>query len=151
MTKKQVLFLCTGNSARSQMAEGLANHILADEWNAVSAGTEPAGYVHPLAVEAMAELDIDISDQRSKSTEEFRGTDLDLVVTVCNQAAENCPAWLGEGEVVHVGFPDPAAAEGDEKQQREVFRTVRDDIRQRVLGYLREWEEEPQQDMDFSL
>ena len=93
MRKRTVLFLCTGNSARSQMAEGLVNHLLGDTWEAVSAGTKPSGYVHPLAVRAMAELGIDISEGRSKSTDEFRDVDmdLDLVITVCSSAAANCP------------------------------------------------------------
>ncbi len=140
MTKRQVLFLCTGNSARSQMAEGLVNHFLEEDWNAVSAGTAPAGYVHPLAIAALAELGIDISDQRSKSTEEFRGTDLDLVVTVCDHAAENCPAWLGAGHVVHMGYPDPAAAEGSREEKLQVFREVRDGLREKILNYLEIWE-----------
>ncbi len=137
MKKKHVLFLCTGNSARSQMAEGLVNHFLSGEWEACSAGTEPSGYVHPLAVAAMEELGIDISDQHSKSTEEFRDAELDLVITVCGGAAENCPAWLGQGRVVHIGFPDPAAATGDRETRLEVFRQVRDGLRAEVLDYLK--------------
>jgi len=132
--KKNVLFLCTGNSARSQMAEGLVNHFLSDEWEAYSAGTAPASYVHPLAVKAMAELGIDISGHRSKSTKEFRNADLDLVVTVCDDAAENCPVWLGTGRKVHSGFADPAAAAGSEDEQLAVFRRVRDEILEHVLG-----------------
>jgi len=96
MDKKRVLFLCTGNSARSQMAEGLVNHFLSTSWEAHSAGTKPAGYVHPLAVQALAELGIDSSAQWSKSTEKFRGMDFDVVITVCDQAAKNCPVWLSE-------------------------------------------------------
>lgn len=130
---KRVLFLCTGNSARSQMAEGLVNHMLAGEWEAVSAGTEPAGYVHPLAVRAMHELGIDISGQRSKSVSEFRAIDIDLAVTLCDAAAESCPLWLGKGRVEHLSFPDPAAAEGGENERLDVFRRVRDDIRRRVV------------------
>jgi arsenate reductase len=134
--KKRILFLCTGNSARSQMAEGLVNHLLSDEWEAHSAGTAPSGYVHPLAIETMAELGIDISGQRSKSADEFRDADFDLVITVCDDAAENCPVWLGRGRRVHLGFTDPAAAAGSDEERRAVFRQVRDEIRQRVLGYL---------------
>lgn len=134
--KKRVLFLCTGNSARSQMAEGLVNHFLGDTWEAFSAGTHPAGYVHPLAVRAMAELGIDISAQRSKSTEEFRGVEFDRVITVCDHAAQNCPAWLGRGIVKHIGFPDPAAAGGSEDEQLTFFRQVRDGLREEVLAYL---------------
>ncbi|MFO7917819.1 MAG: arsenate reductase ArsC [Anaerolineae bacterium] len=142
MAKKRVLFLCTGNSVRSQMAQGLVNHFLGDSWEALSAGTDPAGYVHPLAVRAMAELGIDISDQRSKSVEAFRGKDFDLVITVCDQAAQDCPLWLGTGDVIHIGFPDPAAAEGGESERMEVFRHVRDGLREKILTLLREYEEE---------
>jgi arsenate reductase len=136
MSQKKVLFLCTGNSCRSQMAEGLVNHSLSQEWQAYSAGTEPSGYVHPMAIQAMAELAIDISSQESKSTEAFRDGRLDLVITVCDDAAENCPLWLGEGEVAHISFPDPAKATGTEEEKLALFRIVRDDIRQRVFYYL---------------
>jgi arsenate reductase len=138
MTKKKVLFLCTGNSCRSQMAEGLVDDFLGDRWEAFSAGTKPSGYVHPLAIKAMAELDIDISDQRSKSVEEFRDVAFDVVITVCDDAAENCPLWLGSGNVHHIGFPDPADATGSEEERMEVFREVREGLRREVLGYLRE-------------
>jgi len=136
MTKRTVLILCTGNSCRSQMAEGLINHDLGDRWQAYSAGTEPSGYVHPLAVRAMAELGIDISAGRSKSTDEFRDVDFDLVITVCDDAAENCPLWLRGGRVVHIGFVDPAKATGTEAERLAVFREVRDQIRDQVVGYL---------------
>ena len=136
MDRKHVLFLCTGNSARSQMAEGLVNHFLGDEWEAQSAGTNPAGYVHPMAVQVMAELGIDISGARSKSVDEFRGAEFDLVITVCDHAAENCPLWLGKGHRVHAGFPDPATAVGNDAAQSEVFRHVRDEIRREVLKLL---------------
>lgn len=134
-----VLILCTGNSCRSQMAEALINHDLGDAWSAVSAGTEPAGYVQPLAVRALAELGIDIGEARSKSVEEFWDASFDLVVTVCDDAAENCPVWLRQGEVIHIGFPDPAKARGSLAEQMVVFRQVRDDIRQRLLGHLASW------------
>jgi arsenate reductase len=134
--KKQVLFLCTGNSARSQMAEGLVNHYLGDEWQAVSAGIEPAGYVHPLAVQAMAELGIDISRQRSKPVDEFQGTEFDLVVTVCDDAAENCPLWLGRGRKVHRSFEDPARATGSDEERLAVFRRVRDGLRRALFDLL---------------
>jgi len=141
MGKKRVLFLCTGNSARSQMAEGWVNHFLGDCWEAYSAGTAPTGHVHPLAIQAMAELGIDISRQRSKSVDEFRHTDFDLVITVCDQPAQNCPLWLGPGQVKHMGFPDPAAATGSEAERLEVFRQVRDGLNQEVLRYLEETED----------
>jgi arsenate reductase len=133
---KKVLFLCTGNSCRSQMAEGLVNHYLGDEWRACSAGTGPAGYVHPLAVQAMSELDIDISRQRSKSADEFREMQFDVVVTVCNDAAESCPVWLGNGHRTHIGFEDPAQAAGSKEERLAVFRRVRDEIRREILNLL---------------
>ncbi|NCF64765.1 MAG: arsenate reductase ArsC [Chloroflexi bacterium] len=136
MSKKDVLILCTGNSCRSHMAEGLVNHYLGDDWNAYSAGTDPSGYVHPLAIGALAELGIDISNHTSKSTESFRDASLDWVVTVCDDAAENCPLWLGQGNTVHIGFPDPAQATGTDDEKMVVFRQVRDDIREQVLGFL---------------
>jgi len=136
MSKKRVLFLCTGNSARSQMAEGLVNHLLEDGWEAYSAGTQPSGYVHPLAVRAMAELGMDISTQRSKSADEFREVEFDVVITVCDNAARNCPFWLGSGRVTHKGFPDPAAATGSEEERLAVFRQVRDGLRQEIFAHL---------------
>jgi len=142
MDKKRVLFLCTGNSARSQMAEGLVNHLLCDAWEAYSAGTNPWGHVHPLAIQAMTELGIDISAARSKSVDEFRGADFDLVITVCDRAAENCPLWLGKGRRFHIGFPDPAAAEGTDAERLSVFRQVRDEIRRVVIGLLTQAEGE---------
>ncbi len=142
--KKRVLFLCTGNSARSQMAEGLVNHFLGAEWEAFSAGTAPTGYVHPFAVWAMAELGIDISEQQSKSVDIFRGMDFDVVVTVCDHAAQNCPLWLGRGQVIHMGFPDPAAVEGSEVEQLEAFRRVRDGLRQRVFELLQSLDTTPE-------
>jgi arsenate reductase (thioredoxin) len=146
MEKRRVLILCTGNSARSQMAEGLINHLLEDEWEAYSAGIQPSGRVHPLAIAALADLGIDISGHRTKSTEEFRGQDFDVVITVCDHAAKNCPTWLGKGKQVHIGFPDPAAAEGSEADKLTIFREVRDGIRQEVLGFLERWETDASQD-----
>jgi arsenate reductase len=136
--KWRVLILCTGNSARSQMAEGLVNTRLADRFEARSAGTQPTGRVHPEAIAAMREIGIDISDHRSKAADEFRDVDFDLVITVCDDAAENCPVWLGRGRRVHLGFPDPAAAPPD--QQAVQFRRVRDAIADKLLGYLADWQ-----------
>jgi arsenate reductase len=136
MSKKKVLFLCTGNSCRSQMAEGFVKNDLSKKWKAYSAGTKPSGYVHPMAIEAMAELGIDISKGKSKSVDEFRKKKFDLVITVCDAAAEDCPVWLGEGRVEHISFPDPADAEGSDEEKMQVFRIVRDDIRRRALYYL---------------
>jgi len=137
ISKRRVLFLCTGNSARSQMAEGLVNHFLGDEWEAFSAGTHPTGSVHPLAIQVMSELGIDISHHRSKPIDEFRNTSFDLVVTVCDNAAEQCPIWLGSGRQLHIGFPDPARASGSSEEQLATFREVRDAIRQKVLESLK--------------
>jgi arsenate reductase len=142
--KRRVLFLCTGNSARSQIAEGLVNHFLGDRWEAFSAGTHPTGYVHPLAVQAMAELGIDISGQRSKSVEEFHGQPFDVVITLCDSAAQECPVWLGPGRAVHMGFPDPARADGVMADRIDAFRQVRDAIREKVLHYLETEAVEPQ-------
>ena len=136
--KKQVLILCTGNSCRSQMAEGLINHEIGDTWAAYSAGTEPSGYVHPLAIKAMAERGIDISGNFSKSADLFREVDLDLAITVCDDALEKCPLWLGSSEVVHIGFEDPANATGSEDERMAIFRSVRDEIGVQVLAYLAE-------------
>lgn len=136
MTKKRVLFLCTGNSCRSQMAEGLVNHFLSDEWSAFSAGTVPAGYVHPLAIQVMSELEIDLSKNRSKPVEEFQEELFDQVITVCDDAAENCPVWFGPGQVTHIPFSDPAKATGSETERLVVFQQVRDDIGKKILTFL---------------
>jgi arsenate reductase len=139
MTKKRVLILCTGNSCRSQIAEGLINHDLAEQWRAHSAGTEPSGYVHPLAIEAMEEIGIDIGQGESKSVDAFRNVPFDAVITVCDDAAEKCPIWLGSGKVTHIGFPDPAEATGSKEERLATFREVRDNIRERVIGYLSQY------------
>ncbi len=136
MDKRRVLFLCTGNSARSQMAEALVNRFLGEEWTAYSAGTRPAAQVHPLAVRAMAELGVDIADRRPKHLDEFRGQAFDQVITLCDSAASECPFWLGRGRQTHIAFPDPAAAEGPEEERLAVFRRVREALREQVLGYL---------------
>ncbi len=120
--KRKVLFLCTGNSARSQMAEAIVNARLGDTWEAVSAGTKPAGFVHPKAVQALQEIGIQ-HQGRSKHMDEFREADLDLVITVCDSAAEDCPVWLGKGKCLDEFFPDPAKTDN-----MEDFRKVRDDI-----------------------
>ena len=135
MKQKQVLILCTGNSCRSLMAEAIINHFLPGQWHARSAGTQPSGYVHPLAVKALEEIAIHHHGE-SKSTDSFIGENFDLVITVCDAAAENCPVWLGRGNRVHIGFPDPAMADGDEEAKMAVFRSVRDAIKDRILNYL---------------
>jgi len=133
---RKVLFLCTGNSCRSQMAEAIVNARLSDKWRAFSAGTEPAGYVHPRAIQVLGEIGI-IHNGQSKSTDQLRDMDFDLVITVCDHAAENCPVWLGRGKRVHLGFPDPAKAQGTDDEQLAVFRSVRDAIARKVLQLLR--------------
>ena len=140
MSPKRVLFLCTGNSARSQMAEAIVNARFGDEWQAVSAGTQPAGSVHPTALRALAEIGID-HQGRSKSAEEFRGEPFDLVVTVCDDAAENCPFWPGQGRQVHFGLPDPARATGTEDQVLAAFRAVRDRLMAEMPALLRQADE----------
>lgn len=135
--KRKVLFLCTGNSARSQMAEAIVNACLGAEWEAFSAGTRPAGYVHPVAVRALQEIGIEHTG-RSKSVDEFRGEPFDLVVTVCDAAAEECPVWLGKGQRVHRGFPDPAKTLGDDEEMMAVFRQVRDEMARKVPALLSE-------------
>jgi arsenate reductase (thioredoxin) len=122
--KKRILFLCTHNSARSQMAEGLFNHLHGDHYQAFSAGTEP-GTVHPLAVKVMAEIGIDISTHRSKHVRDFVGQEMDLVVTVCDNAREACPFFPGAKENRHESFPDPAAVGGSDDDKLAAFRATR--------------------------
>ncbi len=132
MTSKQrVLFLCTQNSARSQMAEGLLRHLAGDRFVAYSAGTE-ATQVRPLAVAAMAELGIDVSGQESKTLDRYRGEPFDAVITVCDQAAEACPVFPGARKRLHWSFPDPSRATGTDEQRLAVYRGVRDAIRRRI-------------------
>ncbi|HKS27581.1 MAG TPA: arsenate reductase ArsC [Pyrinomonadaceae bacterium] len=129
--RERVLILCTGNSARSQMAEGLLRGDGGDRFEVFSAGTEPAG-LNPLAVRAMLEIGIDISAQRSKSVDGYAGREFDYVITVCDRAKENCPVFPGRAERIHWSFDDPAAATGDEDERLSVFRRVRDEIREHL-------------------
>jgi arsenate reductase len=133
---KKVLFLCTENACRSQMAEGLINHDLKGEVQAFSAGVR-ATRVNPRAIQVMAEIGIDISRHRSKSMDEFRDERFDLAVTLCDQAQRECPMFLAADRLVHMGFPDPATATGTEEEIIEEFRKVRDDIRQKMVPFLR--------------
>ena len=128
------MFLCTGNSCRSQMAEAIVNARLGETWEAVSAGTKPAGYVHPKALVALAEIGIQ-HQGRSKLADEFRGVDFDLVVTVCDSAAEECPLWLGKGKRMHHSFPDPAKSD-----ELDDFRKVRDDIEREIIHLLENYD-----------
>lgn len=136
---RKVLFLCTGNSARSQMAEAIVNARLGERWEAQSAGSRPAGYVHPMAIQALAEIGID-HQGRSKSVEEMRGIPFDLVVTVCDAAAEECPLWLGTGRRVHLGFPDPAKTPGSDEDVHAACRSVRDGMLSAIPSLLHEAE-----------
>ena len=128
-----VLILCTGNSCRSQMAEGWINHELGDTWMARSAGTDPAEHVHPLAVRAMAEVGIDISDGIPEMVSRYLDQPWDLVITVCDSAKETCPVFSGPVEQIHISLPDPADAEGSDDERMAMFRAVRDAIRERLL------------------
>jgi len=133
--KKRVLFLCTSNSARSQMAEALVNHDLGDRFEAYSAGTAPKP-PHSLALKALAEIGIDHSGARSKSLEEFAGQPFDHVITLCNDANETCPVFFGGVKRAHIGFEDPARATGSEEENLNGFRRIRDDIRKTIEAYL---------------
>ncbi|ADL07348.1 arsenate reductase ArsC [Thermosediminibacter oceani] len=131
---KKIGFICTGNSARSQMAEGFGRYFaakLGKQVEVYSAGSNPAGFVHPLAVRCMEEVGIDISGYRSKSLDDVPYQDLDIIITLCGNAAENCPHVPGK-DVRHWGLPDPAGAEGSEEQRLDAFRKVRDEIKIRV-------------------
>lgn len=128
-TKKRVLILCTGNSARSQMAEGLLRHLAGDRFEVESAGVAPSK-VRPEAIEALSEIGIDISGQRSKSADEFSGQDFDYIITVCDNAKETCPVFPGKAERIHRMFEDPPAeSAGTYRSRLQLFRRVRDEIR----------------------
>jgi arsenate reductase len=126
--KKRILILCTGNSARSQMAEGLLGHDAGDRFEVFSAGTKPSR-VRPEAITVMRELGIDISGNRSKHVDEFVGQQFDYVLTVCDNANESCPVFPGRATRIHRNFDDPAALEGPEQERLALFRRVRDEIR----------------------
>jgi arsenate reductase len=131
LMQKRVLILCTGNSARSQMAQGLITHDAGDRFEVESAGTKP-GSVRPEALAVMKELGIDISHHRSKSVSEFEGQPFDYVLRVCDNARESCPVFPGASRMIHSSFEDPAAVQGTEERRLEAFRHIRDQIR----GYL---------------
>jgi arsenate reductase len=134
MQKQRVLILCTGNSARSQMAEGLLRHDAGDRFEVESAGTKP-GHVRPEAIQAMGEIGIDISSHRSKHVDEFRNQSFDYVLTVCDNANETCPIYPGQTNRIHKNFEDPAAVRGSDDERLASFRRVRDQIRE----YLRQF------------
>jgi len=143
LVKQRVLILCTGNSARSQMAVGLLRALAGERFEVSSAGSAPSE-LHPLAVRAMAERAIDISGQRSKHFEQFLAIEFDHVITVCDRAAESCPAFPGPAHRWHWSFPDPAAAVGSKGERLEAFRRVRDALGLRLERWL-------EQELDSSL
>jgi arsenate reductase len=134
MSKRRVLILCTGNSARSQMAEGLLRQMAGEQFEVFSAGTKPVG-LNPNAVKAMAEIGVDISSHRSKSVDEFADQQFDYVITVCDNAKEACPYFPGSGQRIHHGFEDPATA--SKEQQLDTFRRVRDQISSWLSEFVR--------------
>lgn len=140
MAKRKALILCTGNSARSQMAEGLLRHAAGDRFEVHSAGTHPTT-VRPEAVAVMSELGIDISNHWSKSVDEFTGQEFDLVITVCDAANEACPVFPGKTRRIHWSFEDPAAVKGSYEERKVAFRQIRDQIRDRIKAWLESGED----------
>ncbi len=135
MPKPTVLILCTGNSCRSHLAEGILRSVAGDFLTVVSAGSKPAGYVHPLAIKAMAEIQLDISGHTSKHMNDFLDQEIETVITVCGHADQACPIFPGQLNRHHWPFEDPAHAEGTEEQRLEVFRRVRNEIRRTFTAY----------------
>ncbi len=135
MDKKRVLFICTGNACRSQMAEGWLRHIAGGEFEVHSAGTHP-WMVHPLAVEVMSECDVDISEHRSKGIAEFLDRQFDYVITTCDRASETCPALPGHHEHIHWSIDDPIFAQGDREPRLREFRRIRDEITERIDNFV---------------
>lgn len=135
MEKKRVLILCTGNSARSQMAEGILRNIAGDVFEVESAGIAPS-LVRPEAIEAMGEIGIDITSHRSKSVDEFSEDEFDYIITVCDNARESCPVFPGRAKRIHWSFDDPAAVDGSDQERLASFRTVRDEIRGRLHRFV---------------
>ena len=136
MNKKRILFLCTGNSARSQIAEGFLRHMAGDKFQVYSAGVKPT-QINPLAIKVMAEVGVDISEHRSKSAMEFIGQEFDYVVTVCDNAKQTCPVFPGHYEKLHWSLDDPAEAEGSEEDKLKVFRKIREEIKDNVLVFIK--------------
>ena len=137
--KPVVLILCTGNSCRSHMAEGILRSLAGDIVDARSAGSHPAGYVHPVAIEVMREIGIDISGHASKSLDQFLDQPVHTVITVCGKVDQVCPVFPGQVERIHHGFDDPAHAEGSPEEIRETFRRVRDEIGSFLSEFLEPW------------
>ena len=138
--RKRVLILCSGNSCRSQMAEAIVNHDLAREWIAFSAGSKPSGFIHPIALQVIADVGIDYKGY-SKSVDEFKDQEFDMVITLCDAAREACPLWLKQGKIVHLGFADPALFEGTDEQKYPVFKETFEAIRVTVVNYLSDYDE----------
>ncbi len=135
MAKSRVLFLCTGNSGRSQMAEAIVNARLGEQWQAFSAGSRPAAAVHPIALQVLSEMGI-VSHGRPKSMAEFAGQSFDVVITLCEDADDECPVWLGKGRQLHQPYPDPAKVSGSDEEILKAFRQVRDKIAAEIPGML---------------
>ena len=138
MAKPLILILCTGNSCRSHLAEGILRAAVVGAADVASAGSDPAGYVHPMAVEVMKEIEIDISAHTSKHLDEFLQREIHTVITVCGNADQACPIFPGQAEKHHWPFDDPAKAMGSEEEIRAVFRRVRDEIRAKFEAYAAE-------------
>lgn len=136
MNKKQVLFLCTGNSCRSQIAEGFLRHMAGDKFEVFSAGVKPT-QVNPLAIKVMAEAGVDISKHRSKSAMDFIGQQFDYVITVCDNAKQTCPVFPGKYQKIHWSLEDPALAQGTEEEKIKIFRKIRDQIKENILNFLK--------------
>jgi arsenate reductase (thioredoxin) len=133
--KSRILILCTGNSCRSQMADGIVNHFLGEQYIAFSAGSKPS-IVHPVAIEVMKEIGIDLSNNRSKHVDEYQNESFDLIVTVCDNAKETCPIYLGDVKKEHWSFEDPADAAGTDEEIKNEFRRIRDQIKKTFIEKL---------------
>jgi arsenate reductase len=136
MMKRRVLFICTGNSCRSQMAEGMLRTMADQHFDVFSAGSKPTGHIHPLAIETMCEIGMDISGQSSKSVDQFKDQSFDFVITVCDAARETCPVFTGVTKQLHWSFEDPAQATGTPEQKLRIFRRIRDEIRHRLRRFV---------------
>ncbi len=134
---KTVLILCTGNSCRSQMAQVIWQELGGGQWKAESAGSKPSGYVHPLALVAIEEIGLSVEGLESKSVDPFIDQEIELAVTVCDNAKEACPVLPGVAQTLHWPFDDPADATGSDEEKMEVFRRVRDEIHEKISGYLK--------------
>lgn len=136
MKKRKILILCTGNSCRSHMAEGILRHLAGDIFDVHSAGSHPTGYVHPLAIEALAEIGIDISHHESKHLDRFLDAGIDTVITVCGNASDACPVFPGQTQRHHWGFDDPPKAARPGESEKDAFRRIRDEIHKVLQAYI---------------